>query len=162
MSKALVVALSTCDTGKWLSLSKWANGTAVMALDQHSSSFHYESSGNVGQQNCETSAVIHALRQSQRRLTTEQKADLGQRYQNGATVSQLAKEFGLDRRTVSKLLKIAGVAIRFRTPTTAAVTLAANLFSRGKSVALTASSLEFRDNTIHTLGQALTSQPRND
>ena len=157
-----MVALSTCDTGKWHSLEKWASRIPVMAFDQHNSSSHYETSGNVGQQNCETSAGIHVLRQSQRRLTTAQKADLGQRYRNGATVYQMAKEFGLDRRTVSKFLKEAGVVMRFRTPTTAEVTLAANRINRGESVALIASSLGFSDNTIRTHVSALTNYPRND
>lgn len=144
------MALSTCDTGKWASLEKWASQLPVMACDQDNSSYHYRASGNVGQQNRESRAGLLGLRQVQRRLTAEQRANLCQRYMNGATVYRLAKEFELDRRTVSKILKGSGVIMRFRTPTTAEVSLAAFLFNRGRSVASIASELGFSENTIRT------------
>jgi len=111
-----MVALSTCDTGKWHSLEKWASQKHVVAFDPHNSSFNYEASGVVGQQNCESGIGIHQLRQTQRRLTAEQVIDVCQKYREGATVYELGKEYGIDRRTVSARLKEAGVSMRRTRP----------------------------------------------
>ena len=54
------------------------------------------------------------LRQSQKRLTAEQTARMCQEYQNGATVNELGRGFGIDRRTVAIRMKKAGVIMRVR------------------------------------------------
>ena len=92
-----------------------------MAFDQHNFSFNYEASGVVGQQNCESGIGIHELRQTQRRLTAEQVIDVCQKYREGATVYELGKEFGIDRRTVSARLNQAGVSMRRTRPPKGAV-----------------------------------------
>ena len=107
-----MVALSTCDTGKWLSLEKWVVRGLDMTSDQRTSSSNYETSGAINQQNYETGTGTRLLRQTQRRLTAKQVADMCQKYQNGATVYELGSEFGIDRRTVSIRLKRAGEVIR--------------------------------------------------
>lgn len=49
-----------------------------------------------------------------RRLTDEQVAELAARYESGETRVALAERFGVDKSTVSKLLKSAGVKMRYR------------------------------------------------
>ena len=113
LSNALMVALSTCDTGKWFTLQKWRDSTPQTARDQHQSAFNYECSALNGQE----SNRMTGLRQYQKRLTQRDVARLSQRYDQGATIYELATEFGIDRHTVSERLKKAGTTMRGHSPT---------------------------------------------
>ncbi len=88
----------------------------ITALDQYKSSFNYEVSSDAGQCLSEKSNGVRRLRQPQKRLTVEQTAKMCQKYLSGATVYELGREFGIDRRTVSIRLKLAGVAMRQTRP----------------------------------------------
>ena len=107
-----MVALSTCDTGKWFTLQKWLDFTPRTARDQHKSSFNYEAFDDIGQRDTDDLEGARRLRQSQRRLTADQIAHMCEKYQCGATVYELGTEFGIDRRTVSIRLKKEGVTLR--------------------------------------------------
>ncbi len=107
-----MVALSTCDAGKWSTLEEWVDQRLITKVDQHNSSFNYVTLGEEGQQKPETTNGILRLRQPQRRLTTEQVTHMCHKYQSGASIYELGEEFGIDRRTVSIRLKDAGMVMR--------------------------------------------------
>ena len=88
------VALSAADTNKWATLLNRGNSTPNPQVTR----FDYERTG--------------PIRQRQRRLSEAQALQLANKYQTGATVYELAKEFGISRHTVSERLKKAGVATR--------------------------------------------------
>ena len=52
------------------------------------------------------------LRQRQRRLSEAQVGDMAHRYKQGATVYELAAEFGCNRTTVAERLKRIGLELR--------------------------------------------------
>ena len=110
------MALSTCDTGNWTTLEKWVGQRSFTAHDQHKSPFNYEALGDPGQHQSERCSGVRQLRQPQKRLTSEQIADMFQRYQKGATINELGREFGVDRRTVAIRLKGAGLVMRRSIP----------------------------------------------
>ena len=109
-----MVALSTCDTGKWSTLEKWLNFASQKARDQHKSLYNYEAFEAIGQRDTDELQGVRRLRQSQKRLTAEETARMCQKYLNGATAYELGVEFGIDRRTVSVRLKKAGILMRQR------------------------------------------------
>jgi hypothetical protein len=94
------VDLSTADSNKWLTLLK----------------AHLE-----GQKQGDSTASDHqllgSLRQRQRRLTDAQVTEMAEKYQMGATVYELAAEYGCHRTTVAERLKKAGIAMRGQSPT---------------------------------------------
>ena len=83
-----------------------------MTGDQHNSAFNYEVCDAIGQHDRGVNRGVHQLRQSQKRLTPAQTAHMCQQYRDGATVQELSKELGIDRRTVSIRLKKEGVTLR--------------------------------------------------
>ncbi|MDQ1725665.1 MAG: hypothetical protein QOG52_2693 [Frankiaceae bacterium] len=68
-------------------------------------------------------------------LNDTQVARLVERYRVGATVYQLAAEFGIDRKTVARRLKTAGVSLRLASPTTADVDEMVRLYDTGLALA---------------------------
>ena len=108
------MALSTCDAGKWFTIQKWLDSNPRTARDQHKSLFNCESCDAIGQLDADDLQSPRRLRQSQKRLTSEQTARMCQKYRNGATVYELGREFGIDRRTVAIRMKKAGVIMRGR------------------------------------------------
>ena len=116
LSKALVVALSTCDTGKWLTILKWLDSKPQAACDQHISSSNYEWRDNIGQPESDGLRSQERPRQVQRRLTGEQVELMCKIYRGGASARALSKEFGIDRRTVAIRLKKSGVIMRRTRP----------------------------------------------
>ena len=108
------MALSTCDTGKWLTILKWLDSTPRTAGDQHKSSSNYEAFDVFGQRDTDDLQGARRLHQAQKRLTAEQTAHMCKMYEAGASVYELGREFGIDRRTVSIRMKKAGVIMRGR------------------------------------------------
>lgn len=99
-----MVDLSTADSNKWLTL-------LVARSD--------------GQKRADSTVSDHQLlgplHQQQRRLTTAQVIEMASKYETGATVYELAAEFGCHRTTVSARLKKAGVVMRIHSPGAATI-----------------------------------------
>jgi len=70
------------------------------------------------------------------------------RYESGATVYQLATEFGCHRATVAERLKKAGVVLRDQRPTPEAIDSMANLIASGLSPQAVGKQLGFCANTV--------------
>ena len=116
-NNSLLVALSTADTNKWSTLlerREWTPKSEATPLD-------YERTG--------------PIRQRQRRLTDAQALILRDRYDEGATVYELAKEFGIRRAAVSERLKKAGVSMRCQPPRNVLINSMAGLYESGLSLA---------------------------
>lgn len=75
------------------------------------------------------------LRQRQRRLTEPDVARMVARYAEGATVYELAEEFGIERRTVAARLKKASVSMRHQPATAEQVAEMVRLYKSGLSLA---------------------------
>jgi transposase-like protein len=73
--------------------------------------------------------------QHQRRLAKEQAIEVVDRYQAGATLRELATRYGINRNTVSAILRRHGVAARRRGLSSEQVQLAAQLYTEGRSLA---------------------------
>ena len=97
LSNTLMVALSTADSNKWL-LLKEGHLERQTPEDRTSSD----------------NQLLSPICQRQRRLTAAQVVKMYARYEGGATVFELAAEFGCHRTTVAGQLKKAGIAMRFR------------------------------------------------
>jgi AraC-like DNA-binding protein len=82
------------------------------------------------------------------RLTAGQLARLVERYQSGATVYDLAAEFGMHRATVARCLKNAGVTLRLQSPTAANVDDMVRLYASGLSLAAVGERLGFTAETV--------------
>lgn len=112
-----MVALSTADTNKWALLLNRGEPTPESQV----TSFDYERTG--------------PIRQRQRRLNEAQALLMANKYQDGATVYQLAQEFGISRQTVSERLKKAGITMRQQSPTSELIDEMVGLYESGLSLA---------------------------
>lgn len=128
------MALSTVDTNKWRSL-----------LDRESWGSNAAQSLNLGG---DSEPEIRTIRQQQRRLTRTQVKRLAARYAEGATVYELAEEFGCSRATVSERLKKAGVPMRRQSPTAEQVDELVRLYESGMSLKSIADQLGFGVRTV--------------
>jgi len=88
------------------------------------------------------------IRQQQRRLTEAQVVKMAARYQEGATVYELAAEFGCNRTTVASRLKKGGVATRGKSPTSADLDSMVKLYASGLSPLEVGKQLGFCANTV--------------
>lgn len=70
------------------------------------------------------------------------------RYQDGATVYELADEFGIDRRTVAVHLKRRGIPSRLQSPTAPDVDEIARLYGSGLSLAKVGMRTDFVARTV--------------
>jgi DNA-binding Lrp family transcriptional regulator len=70
------------------------------------------------------------------------------RYDAGATVYELAAEFGCHRATVAERLKKAGVVIRLQSPGAVAIELMASLYQSGLSYLEIGRQLGYSANTV--------------
>ncbi len=111
-----VMALSTADTNKWATLLNRGSSTP----DSEITRFDYERTG--------------PIRQRQKRLSEAQALLMANKYKNGETVYQLAREFGISRHTVSERLKKAGVAMRGQSPGVEIVDSMVFLYESGLSL----------------------------
>jgi DNA-directed RNA polymerase specialized sigma24 family protein len=126
-----MVALSTADTNKWATLLEkrdWTPKSEATPVD-------YERTG--------------PILQRQRRLTNSQALMLRDRYNEGATVYELAKEFGIRRATVSGRLKKAGVSMRCQSPGSELINSMAGLYESGLSLAEVGDRTGTSPGTVH-------------
>jgi transposase-like protein len=93
--------------------------------------------------NTRTKKAVH------RRLGPTQVEELVTGYQAGATVYQLAEQFRINRKTVSKLLERAGVPRRGRPLSPAQVEQATDLYATGLSLVSVGKQLECDGSTVH-------------
>ena len=124
------MALSTADTNKWSILID----QRFHAPTPRKTSLKYERTG--------------PLRQRQRRLSNELVIQMAVRYGEGATVYELAKEFGIDRRTASERLKKAGVRMRLQPPSDAMIDEMVQLYQSGMSFAKVGARLNVSPQTV--------------
>ena len=111
------MALSTADTNKWATLLEKRQLTS----NSEATPVDYEPTG--------------PILQRQRRLTDSQALMLRDRYNEGATVYELATEFGIRRATVSDRLKKVGVLMRCQSPGSELINSMAGLYESGLSLA---------------------------
>jgi DNA-binding CsgD family transcriptional regulator len=124
------VALSSADTNKWSSLLEKRDQTPK----PESTNFDYERTG--------------PILQRQRRLTDTQALLLGNRYSEGVTVYELAKEFGISRHTVSGRLKKTGIAMHQRSPKSELIDEMVGLYESGLSLAAVGDRLGTSPGTV--------------
>ena len=72
------------------------------------------------------------------------------KYEAGATVYELAAEFGCHRTTVAERLKKAGVSMRGQPPAPEAIDAMANLIASGLSPQAVGDQLGFCANTVRS------------
>jgi predicted transcriptional regulator len=111
------VALSTADSNKWLLLKE---GHLEKQAPEVITSSDYRLNGSI--------------RQRQRRLTKAQMVEMTAKYKAGATVYELAAEFGCHRATVAERLKKAGVILRGQSPTPGVIDSMDRLYASGLSL----------------------------
>jgi transposase-like protein len=126
-----VVALSTADSNKWLTLVR---ASLVGQKTRDSTASDYQ--------------LLGSIRQPQRRLTKAQVAEMAAKYKTGATVYELADQFGCHRATVAERLKKAGVVLRGQSPTSEAIDSMTNLIASGLSPQAVGEQLGFCANTV--------------
>jgi transposase-like protein len=127
------VDLSTADSNKWLLLIEGRLGGQTPEVHTFSD---YELSG--------------PIRQRQRRLTGARVIEMVARYEEGATVYELAAEFGCHRATVAERLKKAGASMRLQSPKSEVADEMVNLYESCHSIRLVAEQLGFCANTVRS------------
>ena len=125
------MALSTADSNKWVLLKE---GHLEKQAPEVITPSDYRLNG--------------PIRQQQRRLTGIQVSEMAARYEAGATVYELATEFGCHRTTVAERLKKAGFAMRGQPPTSGDIDSMANLYVSGLSLTEVGQQLGFCANTV--------------
>lgn len=90
------------------------------------------------------------LRQQQRRLTEVEIARMVDRYAAGATVYELADEYGIERRTVSVRLKAAGAIMRRQPPSADQISEMVRFYVSGLSLERVGERTGFSSKTVHT------------
>jgi len=126
------VALSTADTNKWLTL--------VEARLRSQSPEEVNPSSDY--------LLLGPISRRQRRLTEAQMNNMVTRYQEGATVYELATEFDCHRTTVAARLKKAGIAMRLQPPTSEVIDSMVRLYASGFSPQEVGAQLGFCANTV--------------
>ena len=86
--------------------------------------------------------------QTQRHLDQEGQARVVEVYQEGKTMNDVAREFGLHRTTVRAILDRAGVPARPREMSPAQMELATKLYAEGLSLQAVGERLGFNAQTI--------------
>ncbi len=89
-----------------------------------------------------------AIRQRQRRLTPDELTRVAERYNAGATVYELAAEFGCHRATIAERLKLAGFTLRHQPTTTDQVDEIIRLYESGLSMAKVAEQVGVSARTV--------------
>lgn len=124
------VALSAANAEKWLTLL-----SRTTWLDQPKrATSEYEHQGSLCQQ--------------QVRLSASQVSEMAKRYQEGATVYELAKDFRVNRETASLRLRAAGVAMRRQPITAQVVDQMVDLYATGLSAVVIAQRLDVAAQTV--------------
>jgi len=125
------VALSTADSNKWLLLKE---GHLERQTPEVITSSDYQ--------------LLGPIRQQQRRLTKAQAVGMAAKYEAGATVYELAAEFGCHRTTVAERLKKAGIVLRGQSPTPEIIDSMVLLCVSGLSFQEVGNQLGFCANTV--------------
>lgn len=128
-----MVALSTADSNKWVLLKE---GHLEKQAPEVITSSDYRLNGSI--------------RQRQRRLTEAQVAEMATKYEAGATVYELAAEFGCHRATVAERLKKAGVEMRGQSPSPEVIDSMASLIASGLSPQAVGKQFGFCANTVRS------------
>ncbi len=139
------MALSTADSNKWLLLIE--DRLRGQTPEVHTASDYQ---------------LLGPIRQRQRRLTEAQVSEMVARYESGATVYELAAEFGCHRTTVAARLKKAGIAMRFQSPTSAAIDSMVRLYGSGLSLLEVGKQLGLCANTVRNCLRGRPIEARND
>jgi transposase-like protein len=89
--------------------------------------------------------------QPNRRLTPAELVQLAEQYQPGLSALELARQYGINRHTVTKHLREEGIIIRGGRVklTTDKITMAARLYASGQSLADVAENLGVDPTTVH-------------
>jgi DNA-directed RNA polymerase specialized sigma24 family protein len=125
------VALSTADSNKWLLLLE--DRLERQTPEDHTSS-DYE--------------LLGPIRQRQRRLTETQVIEMAACYEEGATVYELATEFGCNRTTVAARLKKAGIVMRLQSPGVVTINSMESLYQSALSYVEIGRQLGYSANTV--------------
>ena len=125
------MALFTADSNKWLLLNE---GHLERQTPEVITPSDYRLSGSI--------------RQRQRRLTEAQVVEMAAKYEAGATVYELAAEYGCHRATVAERLKRAEIAIHGQSPTTEAIDSMVRFYGSGLSLEEAGKQLGFCTNTV--------------
>ena len=131
--------LSTADSNKWLTLLK-ARLEGQKRGDSTVSDYQ----------------LLGPIRQRQRRLNEAQVAEMTTKYNAGATVYELATEFGCHRATVAERLKKAGVVMRLQSPEVAAIDSMERLYRSGLLYPEIGRQLGYSANTVRKYLRKLT------
>jgi hypothetical protein len=101
--------------------------------------------------------ISGVAKQQQRRLTKPQQAELIERYRSGDLMTELAKKFEIDRRTVSAILKRHEVPTRPQGLSVKQVQDAVLMYAQGNSLAVIGSKLGVDTRTVdhRLLGQGV-------
>jgi DNA invertase Pin-like site-specific DNA recombinase len=94
---------------------------------------------------------VPSLRQKQTRLTDSQRSEVVARYEAGESSNALAREFGVDRRTATRIIRDAGVELRYRAEVD--VDAARELYESGLSLVKVGERLGVSPGTILNLFQ---------
>ena len=139
------MALSTADSNKWLFLIEYR--LKMQIPEDHAPSDY---------------RLIGPIRQRQRRFNEVQVVEMATKYKAGAAVYELAAEFGCNRTTVAARLKKAGIAMRFQSPTSAAIDSMVRLYASGLSLLEVGKQLGFCANTVRNCLRGRPIEARND
>jgi len=94
---------------------------------------------------------VPSLRQKQTRLTDSQRSELVERYIAGESSNALALEFGVDRGTATRVIRRAGIELRYRADI--GVDAARVLYESGLSLVKVGEQLGVSSGTILSLLQ---------
>ena len=129
-----MVALSTADSNKW---SAVIEGCREMPITSRVTEPDHQRLGRI--------------RQRQKRLTEARVGDMAARYKEGATVYELAAEFGCNRTTVAERLKRAGITMRLQSPSPEMIDEMVRLYESGLSLVKVGERVGYGASTVHNL-----------
>ena len=92
--------------------------------------------------------LLGPLHQRQMRLTGAHVGEMAAKYEAGATVYELAAEFGCHRTTVAERLKKAGIVMRLQTPEAVAINSMESLYQSGLSCPEIGRQLGYSANSV--------------
>lgn len=81
-------------------------------------------------------------------MTAAQIDIIEERYANGASVREIAREFGCHKQTVAQRLRARGVALGYRTASPSDVERFVQLYASGLSLAKVAAQTGFSEKTV--------------
>ena len=100
---------------------------------------------------------VPSLRQKPTRLTETQRSELIERYQAGEPANALARQFGVDRRTATRIIRRGGVEVRYRVE--ADVETARELYESGLSLSRVGDQLGVSARTVLNMPPMISSAP---